>query len=98
MHSDENGTKAKRRRTRQFDVRVISTLKFFDANAARHYAPIAQRTFYQAIADGKMKASRIGGTGKLVVTRATLDSYIAGAPVENNLDKIVEDAVDGVLG
>lgn len=42
-------------------------------------APIPQRTIRNAVRDGKLEASRIGG--RLLVRRSTLDRFIAAARV-----------------
>ena len=81
------------RKRKQFDPSRLNTLQYLDATAAEHYAPLAKRTFYQAIADGKLRAFRVGGTGKLVVRREDLDRFLTAVPVESKLDKIVDEAL-----
>jgi|GEM_PF-4701253 len=81
------------RRRRPFDPARLDTLRFFDAQAARRYAPIEPRTFYAAIASGKLPAFRIGGNGKLVVRRDDLDHFIAATRVESKLDAIVNETL-----
>lgn len=84
---------AKKRGPKQFNPERLQTLAYFDADAASRYAPIARRTFYQAIADGKLPAFRIGGNGRLVVKREDLERFITGTPVESSVDQIVEETL-----
>ena len=81
------------RKRRQFNPERLATLAFFDAEATYRYAPIAPRTFYQLIADGKLKAFRVGGTGKLVVRREDLDRLLTAVPVESRVGKIVAETM-----
>jgi len=81
------------RKRRQFNPERLATLAYFDAEATYRYAPIAPRTFYQLIADGKLKAFRIGGTGKLVVRKADLDRLLTVAPAESRVKQIVDETM-----
>lgn len=86
----------KQRRRRQFDPERLNTLVYFDAEATIRYAPISKRTYYQAIAEGKLPAFRVGGTGKLVVRKEALDRFLSAAPVESELDRIVDEVMEEV--
>ena len=79
------------RKRRQFNPERLATLAYFDAEATYRYAPIAPRTFYELIAAGKLKAFRVGGTGKLVVRREDLDRLLTVAPAESRIKKIVDE-------
>ncbi len=81
------------RRRRQFDPERLTTLAYFDADAANRYAPIAKRTFYAAIAEGKLRAFRIGGNGKLVVRREDLERFLSATPAENNIARLVDETM-----
>lgn len=93
-NSTPSGTTDSKKRTRkQFDSERLSTLAYLDATATVHYAPISKRAFYQYIADGKLRAFRVGGNGKLVVKREDLDRLLTAVPAESRLDAIVNETL-----
>ena len=83
----------RKRRQKQFDPELLTTLAYFDAESAYRYARIAKRTYYQAISDGKLRAFRVGGNGKLIAKREDLDHFLTAAPAEAKLDSIVNEAL-----
>jgi hypothetical protein len=71
---------AAKRKTPPFDLDRLRSMAFFDAVAAAHFAPIAKRTFYAAIAARKLPGFRMGGNGKLIVRREDLEAFLTGTP------------------
>ncbi len=82
-----------RRKKYLFEPERLRTLQYLDARAARSLAPIEPRSFYAAIAEGRLAAFRIGGKGKLVVKREDFERFLTAKPVENDLDKIVNETL-----
>ena len=77
---------------KKFDPKLLQSLSYLDATATEHYAPIPKRSYYQYIKEGKLRAFRIGGTGKLVVKREDLDRFLTATPVEVRLNPLVDGA------
>ena len=87
-----------KRKRKQFDPVRLATLAYLDADAVTRLAPIAKRTFYQLVADDKLKAFRIGGTGKLVVRREDLERLLTATPAESRIKKIVDETLAELRG
>jgi excisionase family DNA binding protein len=88
----------KKLRKRRFDSSLFETLQYFDAESVYRYARIAKRTFYQAISDGRLRAYRAGGNGKLLVKREDLERFLTATPVAARLDRIADQVVKEVVG